>query len=273
MRILALIAVGLVCLVLPATAAGPLGGKAVSAPDLSLWNGPYAGFVTGLELASSTATSAVGCVDGAYLCDQGLHGGYQSNGALIGATASGKATSLSPGVGAVVGQNWRSGDWVGGIEGSLSLAPISLTNGASAPSINVGLLGTTFNVSETASANWLATFAGRVGHVVAPNVLLYGTAGLALTDLKVSNLYTDDLNQGGYGASTASALEAGFLIGAGADLAMSNGWLLRAEYLYVAFPSLKTSGGISIDDAVPNPFRSTADLSAQFVRAGLLRQF
>lgn len=83
----------------------------------------------------------------------------------------------------------------------------------------------------------------------------------------------DDLNQGGYGASTASALQVGFVIGVGADMAISNGWLLRAEYLYVGFPSVTTSGGISIDDSVPNPFSTTADLSAQIVRAGLLHQF
>lgn len=272
MRILALIAVGLGS-ILPAAAAGLSLGPQIAKPELSFWNGPYAGFVSGLDLGSSTATTVVGCVDGAYLCDQGLHGGYQANGALIGATASGAVTGLSPNMGAVVGENWRTGRWVGGVEGSLSLAPMALTNGGSAASINAGLLGTTFHVSETASATWLATIAGRVGYVVAPNTLLYGDAGLAITDLRVSNLYTDNLNQGGFGASSTSALEAGYMLGAGAEVAMSDGWLLRAEYLYVRFPSLTTSGGISIDSSVPNPFSSMADLSAQIVRAGLLHQF
>lgn len=126
-----------------------------SAPtDLSFWNGPYAGVLVGGNFASSAATTEIGCVAGAYLCDDGRH---QDNGALIGATASGTATGVSPAAGVVAGMDWRTGNLVVGLAGALTLSPIALSTGGSAASINAGLAGSTFAVSATTSADWLAT--------------------------------------------------------------------------------------------------------------------
>jgi outer membrane immunogenic protein len=257
------------------SAAASLGGEAQRTdPDLQFWNGPYAGFLSGIALGSSTASTTVGCIDGAYICDQGLHGGYQANGAFVGAKASGTATQIAPLAGIVAGYDWRMGDFVTGIDSGLSLTPLSVTNGGSGVPKNLGLANTVFTVGATATANWLATFTGRVGYVVAPNVMIYGTGGIAITDLTVSNLYADTLNvTGGYGHSSKSSLQTGYAIGAGAEVNVGDGWQLRGEYLVVGFGTVTTSGGISIDDSLPNPFKSTANLSAQMVRIGLTRGF
>lgn len=115
---------------------------------------------------------------------------------------------------------------------------------------------------------------GRLGYVVAPSLLLYGTGGLATSNVTVANDYLDTVNEGGRGSSSASKVVAGYAVGGGVEWAGADGWLVRAEYLHVALPSVDTQGEISIAGAgAPNPFASEARLSANIVRAGLTHGF
>jgi outer membrane immunogenic protein len=56
-----------------------------------------------------------------------------------------------------IGKNWQAGKIVYGIEGDISL-------------------------SGTDGIDWVGTLRGRVGYLVNPSILLYGTAGLGVVD-------------------------------------------------------------------------------------------
>jgi opacity protein-like surface antigen len=82
--------------------------------------------------------------------------------------------------------------------------------------------------------DWLATFRGRVGRLVSDDLLLYGTAGLAIahateTEATSAKTYVNKNTHFGVAA------------GAGAEWMLSNGVSLRAEALYVHL-SEKTYG-------------------------------
>jgi outer membrane immunogenic protein len=82
----------------------------------------------------------------------------------------------------------------------------------------------------------------RLGWTVTPTLLAYATGGLAVTDLQVSNVFTDDfappLDPGG--ASSVGRIRAGFVIGGGLEWAAWQGWSFKAEYLFVDFSSVST---------------------------------
>jgi outer membrane immunogenic protein len=161
------------------------------------------------------------------------------------------------------GYNIQTGNFVFGLE----IDAESFNLGASR-SVTIPALATVTTAFDT---NWLFTARARVGIPVAPNLLVYGTAGFALTDLSVSNSITT------IGAESNRGLVTGRAFGAGAEWALSRDWTLRAEYLYLDFGDVtvntpKTISGAQLTDDY-NAARTTADLTAQIVRLGLNHRF
>jgi outer membrane immunogenic protein len=77
------------------------------------------------------------------------------------------------------------------------------------------------------SADWYGTVRGRLGVVVHPGVLLYGTAGLAYAD--VSHTLSDPSLPF---SSTSDGFRTGWTAGAGIELLHFGRWMLRTEVLY-----------------------------------------
>src|SRR5258708_25329668 len=123
--------------------------------------------------------------------------------------------------GGTLGYNWQSGMFVAGIEADGAWADISSS---------VSLLG----VTATAKVDALATVRGRVG-VAFDQVMLYGTAGLALADTKVS------VTALGVTLSD-SKTQTGWTAGAGVEWMFIPRWSLKAEYLYRRFDSVTLFG-------------------------------
>ena len=149
-----------------------------------------------------------------------------------------ESKTTSAGFGGQVGYNWQFNRFVTGVEADVGYVGAKATFvPANSLAINCGPNCVT---SATNELNWLATFRGRAGFLVGDNVLLYGTAGLALGGID---------NHWGYGASTIATgpgsfsdsqfqrndVRAGFIYGGGAELAAMKNWILRAEVMYVDF--------------------------------------
>jgi len=247
--------------------------------EVDRWSGPYAGVVAGFADGRTTAWSTVACPPNGFLCDP-VH--YPENGALLGATASGPQSGHALVAGLAAGYQWHRGSFVYGFEGDISALRLSLSRGGSASSLNLGLVNpgpvpVVATVSATAAIDWLATLRGRLGFLASPDVLVYATGGLALTELMVSNAYTDNwvFNGGAVGNSRVRSSVTGYAVGAGAEWAIGQGWALRAEYLHVDFGALTTSGLVTVVQvpAAQNPFTSTANLTANLFRTGLTWRF
>jgi outer membrane immunogenic protein len=147
--------------------------------------------------------------------------------------------------GGQVGYLWQAGKAVFGLEaafdwmnakGSISRAGIYPQN---AP--------TTFGFNETVSTDWLFTFLGRVGFD-AGGWMPYVTGGLAVSDLKYTNVFTDTFYPSS-GTATFSQTKVGYAVGAGAEWKFNSNWSVRGEYLYVAFNDITGSSRVAVTAA------------------------
>jgi outer membrane immunogenic protein len=195
------------------------------------------------------------------------------------ASVSGGINGSSAIGGPYVGCNYQfAPGWVLGVEGDFGWASLSgatsgpnlFANGtpATLPGVLVnGVPIESGGVSWSEKTDWLASFRGRLGYAVVPNVLVYGTGGAAWTRTSYSAL---DAFTGGCPNCSTTAFEdtrTGWVAGAGIDWApWSNNWILRLEYLHYQF------GGVTSTVAGATNF-VWGDLKIDTVRAGLSYKF
>jgi outer membrane immunogenic protein len=130
------------------------------------------------------------------------------------------------------GYNWQvAPTWVVGIEGDWSWA--SAGSSVTAPWIvnpTGGAVPGSFTTMSS-TLDWVSSLRARLGYLVTPNLMLYGTAGGALGKVDYAAA-----NGGGaipYGTSTAfSRTQGGWVAGGGLEWMITPNWLLRGEYLY-----------------------------------------
>jgi len=103
--------------------------------------------------------------------------------------------------------------------------------------------------STSKSLNYFGTARGRLGYLVTPTLLAYGTAGLAYGGVSLStNLYqrTDsgiDDTEIDAGNHTLSALKIGWTAGAGFEWMFLDNWSAKVEYLYYDLGTLAMNSG------------------------------
>jgi outer membrane immunogenic protein len=122
---------------------------------------------------------------GAYV---GLHIGQGESGPADGMVAGGQ-----------IGHNWQSGPIVYGLEADVSYSDISFGN---------------------ASIDWLATVRGRIGYLLLPNLLAYGTAGVGVASASAS-----------FGPFSVDDTETDFVYGVGLEGKLTDKLSARIEYL------------------------------------------
>lgn len=115
--------------------------------------------------------------------------------------------------GAFAGYNWQQENFVYGVEGDLGYNGEKGTNKVDGYRSRGGLEG---------------SLRARLGYAVSPDILLYGTAGGAGKDLKVTDLATDDSQSKGMFGWTA---------GVGTDIKFTDNVFGRVEYRYTDFGS------------------------------------
>ncbi|MER2606254.1 MAG: outer membrane protein [Siculibacillus sp.] len=108
------------------------------------------------------------------------------------------------------GYNFQTGPWVVGVEADL---------GYGRPTKS----GTFAGQAERVEKGVSGTVRARVGHAF-DRLLVYGTGGLAVANVKVS----DD-------ASSRTATKAGWTLGAGAEYAVTQNVSVKGEYLYADY--------------------------------------
>jgi outer membrane immunogenic protein len=106
--------------------------------------------------------------------------------------------------GVQAGYNWQNGSFVFGLEGDIqatgaeeTFAPWKFSN------------------------PWFGTVRGRAGYAF-NNILFFGTAGLAFGELRATTF-----------GLTESHTNAGWTLGAGAEMGLDRNWSAKIEYLYV----------------------------------------
>jgi len=184
----------------------------------------------------------------------GIHGGYGwghtsfepefvSNSPFLLEAAPPRVSPRGAIFGGQVGYNWQWGSAVAGLEVDYSaadlkeaapfliLTPPSLTN---------------FTFTQSVKIDELASARARLGYVVVPNLLLYGTGGIGWGHSQFNTAQLDNAT-GILVTGRSDNSEVGWVAGAGVEWKILDHWLLRGEWLHYDF-------GRHNDNAVPNFF-------------------
>jgi outer membrane immunogenic protein len=101
------------------------------------------------------------------------------------------------------------------------------------------------NFHEDFHSRWLATFRGRLGWVVNPILLIYGTGGLAVAQVGTTDSVVASSTS--FNTVSASTTRTGWTVGGGVEWMFVPRWSVKAEYLYVDLGSFSTTSVLSTD--------------------------
>src|SRR5262245_2996345 len=159
---------------------------------------------------------------------------------LAGTAVAGTAISSSEKIDGVIGgvqtgYNYQFGAWVWGLETDFQGS--GQKGGSTFARTFATVIGPIpLSVTTDHTLEWFGTTRGRLGFLWSPNVLVYGTAGVAYGQVRDSaTLNASALG----GAVTAAAnatfkdVKAGWTVGAGIESALWGGWSAKLEYLYI----------------------------------------
>ncbi len=142
---------------------------------------------------------------------------------LAAANASHSGSGAFGGVQA--GYNVQNGAWVFGGEADLSYADIEGDTACPGPAF-----------SCNSDISWLGSVRGRAGYAF-DNLLLYGTAGLGFGSVRIETVETAGgaVPPSGTPVNGERKTRVGWTVGAGAEMAFSDAWSVKGEYLYYDF--------------------------------------
>src|SRR6266849_592200 len=250
------------------------------------WAGPYLGFNVGTGAGRSRT--------------QALFSDATTGAPLFATASSDRLNGLIGG--AQAGYNWQWGNWVSGIE-----ADIQGSNQHSSPShvcpgavCNPAIAAAGFDAPVTTRfdqghrLDWFATLRARLGATVTPDVMAYGTGGLAIASIKTSGVVNgsslavtpilDDagnpvLDENGNpvtatsvtpagAAFTQVTLKTGWTAGAGIEARLFGNVTGKVEYLYMDFGTI-TAGVTNPLNSTPLAFSANSRITDHIVRLGL----
>jgi len=264
--------------------AGLIGGPALAAdmrpppPPVALftWSGAYVGvnLGSGWRQPVDFVTTMPSCTDftTCFIVDPDT--------GLASALGTGRSTRASGATGGFqAGYNYQFGAAVAGVEldweyfkRTSSLGPSAgLTSditGPGRPFFQAPLL-----VSNEVASTWLATIRGRLGFAW-DRLLLYGTGGVAFTDVRYTQTVTTSLLiTGATVVNVVTETKSGVTVGGGAEYALWNNLTLRAEYLYAQFTGVSGTSVLQFQNFSNPVAGSTGNLHDHIVRVGLNYKF
>jgi outer membrane immunogenic protein len=179
--------------------------------------------------------------------------------------------------GLTAGYNWQASNFVFGIESDFNYFGVRGST-SSGPVVYPCCVFSNFTIQSSVSSDWLITVRPRIGVLVTPALLLYGTGGLAVANVKGNFLFTDTFATAAESA-TISSTRVGWTAGAGGEYALMNGWSVKGEYLYVDLGRASTtSTNLTAFGPPPFPFpvnvfTHSINLRSNIVRVGLNYKF
>lgn len=173
------------------------------------------------------------------------------------------------------GYNKQWGGWVLGLEADVSSRLIAESNTSGNPFITFpgsGLAG----IAASANTSWLATVRPRIGYA-ADRVLVYATGGAAFGRVQFVDAYKGFSPLGSgfeFGLATASQVRAGWSAGVGVEYAVSEHWILSAEYLHFDLGSIAAAAAVTTQFSGSNAtFNFSTKVSGDIARGGIAYKF
>jgi len=169
---------------------------------------------------------------------------FDLNNASLGARSSGVIG------GAQLGYNWQIGSVVTGLEADIQGSGIKGSARANPTLVANGIPDPSSVLSSEQKLSWFGTVRGRLGVTVTPDLLLYGTGGLAYGRVDASansQFFGVGLREA---PASVSKTKVGWAAGAGAEWMFARNWSAKLEYLYVDLGNESAFGDLT---QVDNP--------------------
>ncbi|WP_448956712.1 outer membrane protein [Labrys neptuniae] len=128
---------------------------------------------------------------------------------------------------------------------------------------------------------WDASLRARAGFLVTPDLLVYGTAGLALQQVKIgvtcgaivsSNYCFGTVGQPGI-SREKTRTPVGWTVGAGVEWHVWGNWLLRAEYRFADYGNVKSRLPLNLTAIDYNTYRMKLKAQTHTLSLGLAYKF
>jgi outer membrane immunogenic protein len=228
------------------------------------WDGWYVGANIGGASGSSRQSSDINSATNTYFAGSSI--------TSINADGHRKITDSGVTGGLQVGFNAQSGGMVWGVEADFDALDI---NKSSSVTTTYPCCGpSTYTQTQGIKTSWMFTARPRVGFV-AGDWLVYGTGGVAVADVKATQRFSDNFtpSPGAQERASSNRNRTGWVLGGGVEHGMSDGWSLKAEYLYADFGKTSFSGALTNPTATTATFNDRADLRVNIFRVGVNKRF
>lgn len=243
----------------------------VYAGSMGVASNPWAGAYVGGYLGGAFGNSNINTDAGSFITSVSY---FSSNLNINSVNQSGSA-KVNPDAfigGIQAGNNWTSDHVLYGLVADFG--SFNLKGSTNATNIQYPTnLGQFYSLSTSVNSEWLFTARARLGYVPdSSRFMVYGTGGMALTELKVVNSFVDASNPIGKTTGTSHSNKIRWVAGAGAEFMLTQSITLNAEYLYTAFNTVATSS-IASGSFRSSTIRTSADLNANLLKIGLNYKF
>jgi outer membrane immunogenic protein len=136
--------------------------------------------------------------------------------------------------GGEVGYNYQNGPLVLGIETDFGAFDIDQNN---ATTFTSTVSPASVSISHRVGTDWLWTVRPRIGYA-GSNWMVYGTAGMAMSDVKVNTSYADTRVPPNVANIEVDENKTGWVAGVGAAYAFNQHWSAKLEWLYTDLGSV-----------------------------------
>lgn len=202
------------------------------------WSGGQVGGSNGGSVANNSFADP-----GSYICPPGYHFGSACGETPFGFNGHPAGYTIGP----FLGYRFQFGTFVAGVETDVSYKNTATSESQSTLTVfgTPAAASRTDMFSGTMKQGWDGSVRGRLGVLVTPTTLLYGTGGVAFGKVSGSLAYTgtayscaDPTTCPGGPAGTATGVvsfsenRVGFTVGGGVEVQVFGPWTARVEYRY-----------------------------------------
>ncbi len=172
--------------------------------------------------------------------------------------------------GGQAGFNYQTRKLVVGLETGFENLGLNRANSATQEYLSAP--GTTFTLEHSIRADWFCSVRPRVGWAIG-KWLAYGTTGIAISRLKFNEQFSDTFTPA-YESSSSSKTKIGWIIGAGAEYALTTHWTVRTEYLFTNFGHLSnTNSPLVLPAGQGDEFDHSIDMNVHSIHLGINFRF
>ncbi len=237
---LALIGAPMALLAAPSATAADLGLGGLTAPtfraaaDPVNWTGFYVGVTAG----------------GAFSDKGRARASYEDGTAFPGTIASRSGSGIA--FGGTLGYNQQIGSFLIGVEGDYSYLGLSSRSRVSySRETGNTVIPNTYQVdgSIRSQVDAFGTVRARLGYLVTPDLLVYGTGGVAFANVSTRATVSEGITYAGGSIPVASfsgrrsGMTTGFAYGLGAEYKIDQSWSVKAEFVRVQLPASRVFAG------------------------------